>query len=499
MELKFERTPCRCLRCLTREVRNVEQTQELRIPDGMPDIGRVLCAWGQAMLRSKEWRGNGMSASGGVTVWVLYAPDDGTDPQCVDVWIPFQAKWDFPETDREGIISQVPLVRCVDARTVSARKLMIRANVGILAEAMEPYEVPVFTPGVMPDGVELLRHTYQVRLTKEAGEKAFVLDEELTLPGSRPAMEKLLRYELLPQQLESRVMSGKVVFRGNGLLHILYRGKDGCLHTWDFEIPFSQFGELQEDTGPDAQARIAMALTSLELDKMEDGALRLKCGLVSQYVIEDQVLLELAEDAYSPQREVTPAFQDIGIPAVLDVRMELVNAEAEMEMDAGRVVDLCFLPEHMSVDRMADRVSISQSGAFQLLYEDSGGTLQSAVRRWEQEKIMEAAEECVVTAAVSQSGFPVAQPGGGVISLKAGLNMHIQTGSARNQQVLSGMELGEMKKPDPNRPSVILRRADGERLWDLAKGCGTTVKAICQANGLSDEPESGRMLLIPVM
>ena len=95
MELKFERTLCRCMRSILRETKNLEQTQELRLPDGMPDIGRVVGAWGQIMLRSKEWRGDGISASGGVTVWVMYVPEDGSDVQCGDVWVPFQAKWDF--------------------------------------------------------------------------------------------------------------------------------------------------------------------------------------------------------------------------------------------------------------------------------------------------------------------------------------------------------------------------------------------------------------------
>ena len=75
-----------------------------------------------------------MNATGGVMVWVLYAPDDGSKPQCVDGWLPFQMKWDFPETEREGTIWLQPLLRSVDARTVSARKLMVKTNVGILGD-----------------------------------------------------------------------------------------------------------------------------------------------------------------------------------------------------------------------------------------------------------------------------------------------------------------------------------------------------------------------------
>ena len=499
MELKFERTACRCMRSLAREVQNVEQTQELRLPEGMPDIGRVIGAWGQVMLRSKEWRGDGMSAAGGVTVWVLYAPDDGSEAQCVDVWLPFQGKWSFPETDREGVIRLIPLLRSVDARTVSARKLMIRAGIGLLAEALVPFEAEVYTPGDMPAEVELLRHTYPVKLTREAREKTFLLDEELSMPGSCPAIQKLMRYEMLPQLVDQRVMVGKVVFRGNGLLHILYRGEDGGLYTWDFEIPFSQFTELEEDFGQEAEPRIALALTSLELDKMEDGSLRLKCGLVAQCAVTDQVLLEIGEDAYSPVRDVKPNYYDAVIPAVLDDRTEQQTWEVPLDLECAKVVDLSFLPDHPAVSRMGDQVKAYQTGTFQLLYEDPAGSLQSALRRWEQDSAMNAADDSTVAVELMPCAFPAAQLTGGSVVIKGNICVNSRTETARGQKMMAGMELGEAKKPDRNRPSVILRRAEGERLWDLAKGCGTTVQAICQANGLTDEPDSGRMLLIPVM
>ena len=52
--------------------------------------------------------------------------------------------------------------------------------------------------------------------------------------------------------------------------------------------------------------------------------------------------------------------------------------------------------------------------------------------------------------------------------------------------------------PDPQRPSLVLRRAGGESLWDMAKKSGSTVAAIRSANKLTEEPKPGQILLIPV-
>ena len=63
---------------------------------------------------------------------------------------------------------------------------------------------------------------------------------------------------------------------------------------------------------------------------------------------------------------------------------------------------------------------------------------------------------------------------------------------------VTGLEMGELLPPDPNRPSMILRRVENGSLWDMAKACNSTVEAIMEANALAEDPEPGKILLIPV-
>ena len=136
--MQFDETQIQCLRRVVRQVQTQELTQEIRLTDGMPDVGRVIASWGQPIIRGKEWRSGGMQVSGGVMTWTLYMPEDGSMPQTIQAWLPFQGKWAFPDSHQEGVIRVDCLMRSVDARTLSARKLMVRANVGILGQAMEP-------------------------------------------------------------------------------------------------------------------------------------------------------------------------------------------------------------------------------------------------------------------------------------------------------------------------------------------------------------------------
>ena len=495
MELEFEKEKVSYLGDAVREIQNVEVTQELKLPDGLPDVGRILASWGQEILRGKEWRMDSILLTGGVMVWVLYAPEEGGSAQILNTWIPFQMKWDLPENTQEGRIRTKCLTRFVDARSVSPQRVMVRCGVGALAEALVPAEAEISRPGEVPEGVELLRSKYPVVLPREAGEKAFFLEEELTPVGA----EKILYYTLSPEIQEQKVMGNKIAFRGNGNLHVLYTGEDGEVSSQDFLLPFSQFAELEESYGSDALANIIPAVTELELELDDEGKLRLKAGLLGQYVVEEPSVLETVEDAYSIGRDLNMERIEANLPATAESRNENIFGEQTVPAQDGREVDTRILPDFPRQRRMENGMNLIFPGSFQTLYYGEDGTIQSAGGRFETERNLRSDEAARVTAFPEKPGEPQISFGNGAMSFRAEIPVHIATETGRGIPMVMGLELGEEQARDPDRPSIILRRSDGTRLWDIAKKAGSTVEAIRKANSLEGEPAPGQMLLIPVI
>lgn len=490
MELQFEKMGLDCLQTAACEVRNAEQTQELRLPDAMPDIGKVLCSWGQVLLRGKEWRSGGMTATGGVMVWIMYLPEDGMEPQTLETWVPFQVKWDFPDTERDGIMNVDFLLRCVDARSLSARKLLVRIGVSAMGQAMVPMRMELMTPASVPEDVQLLKRSYPVKLPREAGEKPFELEEEL----SAPPMEKILRYELQPEIIDQKIMAGKVVFRGAAALRVLYRDESGALKCWEGELPFSQFTDLEGEYDDAAEAAITPAVTNLELEQGENGHLHLKAGLTGQYVVYDRPVIEVVEDAYSPSREVQVHTDEANMPMVLDQRREAVRLEQNVAGD-GQMVDVFFLTEHPITRREGDGVVMEVPGTFQVLIVDGDGTLRSETVKTQGTWQLPAHENSRICGISTPSGWGQGATG----RVHGDVGMTATTVAGQGIPMVTGLTLGDTAEPDPMRPSLILRRAEQESLWELAKRCGSTVEAIHKANDLTGEPEQGAMLLIPVM
>ena len=495
MELQFQKHVFSCLKTGLQEIQNQEQTLEIKLPEGMPDIGRILGAWGQPVLRSKEWRSRDVLMSGGMTVWVLYAPEDSTQPRCLSGWIPYQMDWQLPEEMPEGAIRIWMLPRFVDARSVSPRKIMVRAGLAAMVQALCPMEAETYVPAQEFDRVELLRNHYPMYLPVQAGEKMFVIDEEIALPPSAPEADKLLYYRFQPEITDQKVLGNKLVFRGNGNLHVLYLSEEGQLFSWDFSMPFSQYAELKEPFSNEAQGETALCSTNVEVDLDDEGHFRVKCGLVAQYVIHEMQMLELTEDAYSPGRDLTLQSQQIQLPAILETRTENLYGEQTVPVEAGIVTDVQFLPDFPRQRRMDNGICLEVPGMFQVLYYGEDGSLQSSSMRWEGRQELRADDDSRIAVIPSTPSVDILP---GSMQAKLDLPLHMTVTGNRGLTMVTGGELGELRQQEHQCPSLILRRMGEESLWQIAKASGSTRAAICKANGLESEPLPGQMLLIPV-
>ena len=499
MDVQFHKTMHPCLKRVKWECQAQEQTQEVKLTDGMPDIGRVLSTWGQVLIRSKEWNGGEISVSGGVMTWVMYLPEDGSEPRCIEGWIPFQMKCDFPNEQQDGTIGAMCLLRTIDARSVSAKKLIVRVGVSCQCEVFVPQEVELYSPVELPEDVQLLKNTYPMSLPTEAGEKAFLMDEVIDWPSTNPKIEKIIHYSIQPEIQDQKVMADKTVFRGNTIVRMLYVGDDGEFYSWDYELPFAQYAELEQEYGQDAIVRIIPAVTSLELDMGGEGQLHLKAGITGQYVVYEKTMLEIVEDAYSTKRMVELRKESLELPAVLDTQQQVVHADITTDIQGTRIVDIVFNPDNIQTLQKDDEVELSMRGQFQTLFYDLEHQLQCTVSRWEHQSTLSADQNCQVISIVRPNGMAKGNFTGGNLNCKADIYADIMTEANQEMPMVIGLQLSEITPRDKEQPSLILRKAGTDSLWDIAKQCNSTVEAISKANNLQASPEQEQVLLIPVV
>ncbi len=493
MELQFPKNAFGYLRRAAWEIKNEEQTQEIRLADSFPDIGKIVGAWGQPLVRSKEWMGSSMRISGGVMAWVLYVPEEGEALRCVETWIPFQIHWDFPQTQHDGTMRVMCLMKGIDARSVSARKIMVRSLISTVGEALEPVNTEIYCPDTVPDDIQLLKKSFPVQLPVEAGETVITLDEELTPNSSDGQIHRIIYCSVEPEITDQKVLADKVVYRGNALIHFLCEYENEQICSFDFDVPFSQYAQLEQEYRSDTSADVMPAITNLETEIQENGKLRLKLGIAGQYVIYDKPVLEVVTDAYSTKRPVVLRQQELALPAVLDMGHEILKVEVSMDDDI-QMLDAAMVLSHPIQHRGPGKVEMEIPGSFQIFgYGNDHSAIGNSIR-WERKSEIPMYDGTALFARSSSRGKKM------ILSTTVNGELAVDTllTGLTDIPMVTGMELGEQTEAKSDRPSLILRRVGNSSLWDIAKAYCTTVETIREANGITDEPSDDQVLLIPV-
>ena len=237
--------------------------------------------------------------------------------------------------------------------------------------------------------------------------------------------------------------------------------------------------------------------TALELELDGEGRLRFQGGMTAQYILTDRHMLTLVEDAYSPGREVRLQTGEVTLPAVLEERRENLYGEQTLPAEANLAADISFQADFPRQRRTEGTVEMEIPGTFQVLYYGEDGALRSGTARWEGSRNLPADTESRITA-VPAPMEPQASLVGNQIQLQAEIPVDMTTTARQSLPMVTGLELGQPVRRDPGRPSLILRRAGKEGLWNLAKHSGSTPEAIRRANNLQTDPDPDQILLIPV-
>lgn len=498
MELQYETKIVSYMRRILHQTGCREVTQEFKLPDGLPDVGRILGAWGQVILRGKNWSSKEIELSGGTTMWVLYMPEDSDLPQCVETWIPFQMEFDIPNTDIDGIINAMCYLCSADARPVSARKMILRTNIGFTLEALASDKLQIQCYNDLPRDVQILKKTYPVCIPVEAGEKAFSIDEEIALPASCPEIEKIIRYDIRNEVIESKIMTDKIVFRGVTVVHITYISADNRIYGWDGEIPFSQYAQLNNDFETTAAPQMMVAVTGIELEPNEEGKIRIKAGVLCQYTVYDIQMLELCQDAYSTKNEIGVTTQNFEVPAMLDMKSENVTVMLQSDIKASSVADVCCFCNNPVMERQDNFVTIMPQCAYQVLYYDDDNVLQQFYGKGEGSWQLPVAGDADVWTTFSPSGNPQARLERSGVAMQSDVLMNAVVSAADGIETISNIDVLSEKENLADRPSLIIRRVGAESLWELSKKYGTTDSAILAANQPYDETDTDRVIIIPI-
>lgn len=482
-----------------------EETLECIVPDACPDVLRILDTHGLVCLKSKEAGEGRVELRGVIRTSVLYLPDGADGVRKVEVSIPFTCGTEAAGSHPGCPVMAHPRLLTADARMLNPRKLYIRAEIAIDLQVFVPSTL-VYSAGAEQEealGIQQRLESCRTYMVTVVQEKPFTFSDDLPLPGGKPDIEELLRQRAALFCTESKVIGNKLIFKGQALLTILYRGEDQSLYTALFELPFSQIMEISGG-GEEADCTLELFLSDLvcQADGENRRSLSVSMGILAQAALREEREIELVSDLYSTTYKVECDGQEDGFRRLCEsgCRRESIREALETPVGVKSVVDCWLAIGTVAQTWREAALTLSADVRATVLYIGEDDGLYALTRSVPAECQIEPEADCQCACRCTCTGELYATPSAGGLELRFPLDFLYRLEKRRTVREISAARLDREAPMDmAERPSVVVRRLEsGEELWDIAKAYFTTVEEIMWANELADESATaGKLLLIP--
>ena len=408
MELAFEQKQQSCLRRTAHLSLAQEQTQELIIPDSMPDASRTLICCAEPEVQSKTNREGSLLVTGTLRTGCLYA-DEAGGLQLLTSELPFTVKLECAELREDTQTLVRCCVRSADSRLINSRKVLLRVSILVQADGFEPQTESTRVLTDPPACLQLKTQTYEMNAPVELAERAFQVSEELNLPDGRPQIARLVSYSLTPVVQEQGLVGSKAVLKGTANLQITYLDNENALRTLSFSVPFSQYCQMGGDYDQDETLESVLLVTGVQLEPVaseQSQKLLFGTGILAQCVVLQPQQLTVCEDAYATKGDFHPEWQEQErLLAELD---EWGHNSQRGYMDRARdYIAAHFSDSGLSLNEVSGHVGLSVSYLSSLFskYQPPGFSHYLRQYRVEQARLLLESTDASVTEIGYQTGF----------------------------------------------------------------------------------------------
>lgn len=506
MELELNTTHLNCYDTVLDTTVFCEETLESIVPDACPDILRIVDAEAMVCLRSKEAQEGRVEVAGSVRVAVLYCPEGGTGVRRMTVTIPFSCATDAPGVTGRCRVRACPRVQCADARSLNPRKVLTRVNLAVDLCVYAPQTSAVCHRVECPpeSGIQQLCDTQHASMITAVEEKPFTFSDDLTISGSKPQIEELLKTRVTLSCNESKMIGSKLIFKGQANLQFVYRDPSDALCTADFELPFSQIMEVS-GVEEEASCTLDIHLTGCECAVSEAGdgrTVSVSLAMTAQASVREERQVTLLTDIYSTAYDLTADRRAYAFQHLTEQADRRVNIREMLETvtPAKAVSDIYVTVGAVTQSREGRKVAFRAETTVTVLYVDEGGAVCTAVRAVPVVCQAELPDGCLCSCRCVCPDERFATPAGAGMEVRYCVDFFWTAMTTRPASGVCDLHLDEnAPRSTTGQPSIVLRMvSEGERLWDIAKGYATTTEELVRANALTEElPPAGQLLLIP--
>ncbi len=502
--------------CLNETVLNTvsEQSVELDylLPDYYPDIFKLLKTRIVPKIQSSKISGNKLYLDGVSTVRVLYLTENSNEIHCIEQTLPFSKSIELASECENATIKVTPKCYFVNSRAVNQRRLDVRGGISCKIKITCPKSLSSVKGG---EGNGLQFHFTPVTVcdSRKYAFKQFTVNEELSLGHTKKGMSSILNYHTVITPTDYKIISNKIICKGDLLIHILYTSRDEnkSHETMDFSIPLSQIADvpgIDEDYSTDISFDVVSATFNPKSENGDEN-LSLNCEFVINVICTADKNKEilLADDVYSTAFELNAVTSDINA----EQHMCCMNKDYVLKHNLETDSDNSILGVYDAFSNVLDcsinfeNNTCAVNGTVELcaicFKNDNTPFILEKTLPFEVPLELKDCKDInfTPTCEVINVSYNITSASSLELRTKLHIGGSVYKKAACN--VITDISENEETRKDTTPYALHLYYASkGESIWNIAKRFNTSMTAVMEENSLDTEnlPED-TMLLIPVI
>ena len=512
MELKLSRETVPAAAVIFDGVQEQSVELDYILPDYCPDIFRLIRCDVTPVVTERSFSGGRLTYELRCDIHILYCGEEGSQVQSVDQHRTFTKTVELGRDADSLRVRLAPKTENVSFRAVNKRRLELRGTVSVKigVEGQQEQQVISDAEGM---NIQLKKRSVSFAARRLTAEKTVRIEEEMELSAAQPDISGILSCRCTASECEVKLISGKLLAKGEADVHILYMGGED-VETMSFSLSYSQIIDVE---GLDESFGCTVAAEVVGFDAVpaagKDGSsrvlrceaeLRLCCRAVKT------ASAMIAEDAFSTVYPCAVEMSEIKaeqIPEIYDESFRHSARLAEGDSVPQTVYSMWSTPKNINTRIGDDGRSVVISGmlVYSMAARDRSGMIVMPDREEAFEETVALPDDIsgsAVSAEVStrETSYEISPEG--VLAAKSDIAVKLSVYSSDSIRAVTDITVDDSarKERDGDYAIKLYFGAENEDVWDIAKRYSTSVDAVMEENDLAgDRLEKGGMLLIPIV
>lgn len=488
-----------------KETVQVVKERDIIVPDGKPDMQRVLYLDGEINIDQIDVQDDRVVYKGQLDTTILYVPENNSrEIYTMKGSIPLE---DFVILDGVNSNERVAFnynIEHMHWNILNERKLNVKSIIGVCVEATKPKEMELVTEVRGEGAIQTNTGTLSVIKPSQSGTEKLVVKDELTIPQGKGSICEVLKMNTCIKEEQVKRTDSEILYNGIVELSTMYKSQDPDMpiEIVKHRIPFAGSTDVPKPS-EEAYWNCDLSVKPIYMQVCpdfdgEDRVIEVECIVEAKYNTFDEHNETIVDDVYFPGKKVKMTNSSEDYMTLASKGMAKTSKKDVVTLENGapmmdQIFSVSLRPIIDEKQINGDKLTINGMLEAKIVYvnPDSVNMIQTAVEMipFSQEMTLEGLnKDSYVEVKVQPKDVEVGVYNKNDMMIEYVLDYMVNVYNKGKVQTINQVDVEDMDKEELNSyPSItvyIVKK--GDTLWSLAKRFNTTVQDIVEINDLEE-------------